>query len=129
MEEMGVEMIGRIALSWLGVPLTVGDQVLGVMAVQSHTARRAYDEHDRDLLTAIAGPVAIAIQNARLFQETQRRAEQEQTINELMAQVRGSIAMDAVARRMAAELGKALGATRVTLHLGPKDGSEAVNER
>ncbi|NIV28909.1 MAG: response regulator [Anaerolineae bacterium] len=73
---MGIELIGRIALSWLGVPLTVGDRVLGVMAVQSHATPRAYDDHDRDLLTAIAGPVAIAIQNAHLFEETRRRATQ-----------------------------------------------------
>jgi len=76
LEKMGIELIGRIALSWLGVPLTVGDRVLGVMAVQNHTTPRAYDDHDRDLLMAIAGPVAIAIQNAHLFEETRRRATQ-----------------------------------------------------
>jgi signal transduction histidine kinase/CheY-like chemotaxis protein len=76
LEEMGIELIGRTACSWLGVPLTIGDRVLGVMAVQSHTPPRAYDDHDRDLLMAIAGPVAIAIQNAHLFEETGRRATQ-----------------------------------------------------
>jgi GAF domain-containing protein/DNA-binding response OmpR family regulator len=76
LEEMGIELIGRTALSWLGVPLTVGDRMLGVMAVQSHTTPRAYDDHDRDLLTAIASQAAIALQNAHLFEETQRRATQ-----------------------------------------------------
>ncbi|HEC34018.1 MAG TPA: GAF domain-containing protein, partial [Chloroflexi bacterium] len=74
--EMGIEPIGRIALSWLGVPLSVGERVLGVMAVQSYTAPRAYDEHDLDLLTAIASQTAIALQNAYLFEETRRRATQ-----------------------------------------------------
>jgi GAF domain-containing protein/CheY-like chemotaxis protein/HAMP domain-containing protein/two-component sensor histidine kinase len=69
--EMGIEPIGREALSWLGVPLLIGDQVLGVMAVQSYTRPRAYDEHDRDLLTAIASQVTIALQNAQLFEQTQ----------------------------------------------------------
>jgi len=83
LEEMGIEPIGRMALSWLGVPLMISNRVLGVMAVQSYTTPRAYDEHDRDLLTAVASQAAIAIQNARLYEQAQReitkrkRAEEE----------------------------------------------------
>jgi PAS domain S-box-containing protein len=69
--EMGIEMVGEPALSWLGVPMMVGDQVLGVMGVQSFTTPRAYDEHDRDLLVALATQVATALTNARLFEQTQ----------------------------------------------------------
>ena len=69
--ERGIEPVGDPACSWLGVPLIVGDQVLGVMAVQSYTTPRLYGEHDRDLLTAIASPTAIAIQNARLYEQAQ----------------------------------------------------------
>ena len=69
--EMGIEMIGEPALSWLGVPMMAGDQVLGVMGVQSFTTPRAYDEHDRDLLAALATQVASALTNARLFEQTQ----------------------------------------------------------
>ena len=69
-EALGIEMVGEEPLSWLGVPLIVGDQVLGVMAVQNFTTPRAYEEHQRDLLTAIASPTAIALQNAYLFEET-----------------------------------------------------------
>jgi GAF domain-containing protein/HAMP domain-containing protein len=83
LEEMEVELIGPVALSWLGVPLTISDQVLGMMAVQSYTNSRAYDEHDRDLLTAIASQVAIAIQNARLFEEASSRAERLAVVNRI----------------------------------------------
>lgn len=82
LEERGIELVGDPASSWLGVPLIVGEQVLGVMAVQSYTTPRLYDKHDQDLLTAIAGPTAIAIQNAQLYEQAQReigerkRAEQ-----------------------------------------------------
>jgi len=70
LKEMGIKMIGASALSWLGVPLSVGDRVLGAMAIQSFTIPRAYDERDRDLLMAIASQTAIALQNAYLFGET-----------------------------------------------------------
>lgn len=69
--ELGISMVGEPALSWLGVPMMLGDQVLGVMGVQSFTTPRAYDEHDRDLLTALAAQVATALTNARLFEQTQ----------------------------------------------------------
>jgi GAF domain-containing protein len=71
LEEKGIELIGVVALSWLGAPLILGDQVLGAIAVQSTTTPQAYDERDRDLLTAIASQAAIALQNARLFRETE----------------------------------------------------------
>jgi signal transduction histidine kinase len=53
----------------------IGDQVLGVMAVQSYKTARAYDEHAQNLLTGIASQAAIAIQNARLFEETERHTQ------------------------------------------------------
>jgi PAS domain S-box-containing protein len=64
-------VVGQDALSWLGVPLIVGDQVLGVMAVQSFTTPGLYGVRDRELLTAIANQVAIALQNTRQFEETE----------------------------------------------------------
>jgi PAS domain S-box-containing protein len=70
--EMGVKMVGQPAASWLGVPMMIGDRVLGVIGVQSYTTPGAYDEHDRDLLTILASQAAIAIQNARLFDEQQQ---------------------------------------------------------
>jgi len=83
-EALGIEMVGEEPLSWLGVPLIVGDQVLGVMAVQSFTTPRLYDEHDRDLLTAIASSMAIALQNAYLFEETQAALTETENLAEAL---------------------------------------------
>ncbi len=71
MAEMEIEMVGKPSLSWLGAPMVVGDQVLGMLGIQSFTTPRAYGEHDRDLLVALANQTAIAIANARLFEQTQ----------------------------------------------------------
>ena len=70
--QLGIESIGREAQSWLGVPMVVGGRVIGVLAVQDYTIPRRYGEHHRELLTAVASQSAIAIQNARLFAETQQ---------------------------------------------------------
>jgi len=84
---LGVQAVGDRALSWLGVPLLLGDQVLGVIIVQNYHREGVYDEHDRDLLMTIASSAAVALQNARLFSEqleaeatAARRAEQIQAL-------------------------------------------------
>jgi PAS domain S-box-containing protein len=68
LSELGV----RVPLSVLGVPLVVGGQVLGMVAVRDFVNPRAYDEHDQEMLTAIANQTAIALQNARLFDNLER---------------------------------------------------------
>lgn len=57
--------------SEMALPLKVGDQIIGALDVQSTTAA-AYDEEDVVLLGALADQIAIAIENARLFEQTRR---------------------------------------------------------
>ncbi len=92
LEEQGIANIGMASLSWLGVPLIVGDQVLGIMAVQSETASHAYDESAQGLLTAVASQTAIALQNARLFRETESALAQTEVlyrVGEIISQLTG----------------------------------------
>ena len=83
LEEHGIASVGEPARSWLGVPMMIGDQVMGALVVQNYERPNAYGERERALLTAIANQAVIAIQNARLFQDTQRRAEELAVVNEL----------------------------------------------
>ncbi len=76
-------VVGNAPQSWLGVPITVGQKVMGVIGVQTTTQANAYSERDRDLLTTISSQAAIAIQNARSFEQTARRSEDLTTLNEM----------------------------------------------
>jgi signal transduction histidine kinase/CheY-like chemotaxis protein/PAS domain-containing protein len=69
--------------SWLGVPLMIGDRVIGVITVQSESAPRLYNENHRDLLSSIGNQAAIAIENARLLDETRRRNEELTVLNKI----------------------------------------------
>ena len=85
----GIPVLGEPALSWLGVPMLLGDRVLGVIAVQNYKQARVYDEHSLELLGAIASSTAIAIQNAVSFEKQQQSEEnlkaQSDRINQLIA--------------------------------------------
>lgn len=82
-EAEGITLVGRDAESWLGVPMLVGGDVVGVIAVQSFDRARQYDRHDRDLLTAFASQTAVSLQNARMFEQAQTRAEHLAILNEM----------------------------------------------
>jgi anti-anti-sigma regulatory factor/putative methionine-R-sulfoxide reductase with GAF domain len=73
-------MIGRSrpARSWLGVPFILVDEAIGLMAVQDDEAE-AFNEKHIQLLNSIASPVMVAIERARLFDQTM------ETVNELKA--------------------------------------------
>jgi GAF domain-containing protein len=109
LEEVGIESIGAMAHSWLGVPLQVGDQVLGVITIQNYTTPRAFGERHRDLLVAIANQAAIALENARLFQQAQTRARQERVLREITTRVRASTDPETIMRTAVRELGATLG--------------------
>ena len=66
--KMGIAAVGSPALAWLGVPLILGDQVLGVLAVQSRTNADAYDREHQETLLGIASQTAVAIANAQRYE-------------------------------------------------------------
>ncbi|MCU0521557.1 MAG: GAF domain-containing sensor histidine kinase [Anaerolineae bacterium] len=67
---LGLELLGRVSECWLGVPIAAGEQVLGMMAVQSYDTPASYDRSHLGLLQTIGAQAAIAIQNARLYART-----------------------------------------------------------
>ncbi len=64
----------------LGVPLLVGDGVIGVLTVDNQLSPRAFGKHDVHLLTTLADAAAMAIENARLFAAADRERAQLDTI-------------------------------------------------
>ena len=73
---------GQPSRSWLGVPMLLGEDVLGLISVQSYSPN-AYGERELELLTTIADTVAVAIENSRLYEAEKRRATRLTQILEL----------------------------------------------
>jgi len=67
---LGLDHIGRPAQCWLGVPIKAGDEVLGVLVVQSYDEAQLYDQSHLVIFQMIAAQVAVALQNARLYERT-----------------------------------------------------------
>ena len=66
--------------SYMGVPIIVGDKVLGVVDVQSYRPD-AFNKDNVRLLSTLASNMGVAIENARLFEETEQRAAELSILN------------------------------------------------
>lgn len=68
--------------SWLGVPLIVGGEVIGVLNLDS-LQPDAFHPEDADLVYALGTQVAAAVWNARRYHEEQQRAARYQALSEV----------------------------------------------
>jgi GAF domain-containing protein/HAMP domain-containing protein len=101
------------------VPLVIGDQMLGVLDVQSDRLN-AFSEEDASIQTTLASQVAAALQNARSFARAQKQARQESMLNAISQKIQTATSVEAVLQIAARELGHALGAPLTIAQLGVK---------
>jgi len=85
MSDLSLEgtIITNNAETWMGVPLVIGEEVLGVIGTQNSDTPNAFSEHHLDLLITVARQSATAIQTSRLFEATRRQTEDLAVLNEM----------------------------------------------
>ena len=77
-------MVGQAAKSLVLVPMIVGGEVNGVISLQNVDQEDAFSDSDVSLLSTLANSMSVALENARLFDETNRLLkETEQRTAEL----------------------------------------------
>ena len=74
-------LAGEWPKSILFVPLIAGGKPTGVISLQNVDREHAFDESDKRLLTTLAGSLSVALENARLVNETRRRVSELATVN------------------------------------------------
>jgi PAS domain S-box-containing protein len=95
--------------SAVGVPLRVRERVIGAMGLGA-LAGRVFTASDLALLTALADQAALALENAWLYEETQRRLQQTETLLAMSQTIGSTLDIAEVARRTTREIVRVLGA-------------------
>jgi PAS domain S-box-containing protein len=93
----GIEAEGYRAV--LSAPLLANERVLGALVVY-HDEVRPFSPEEVDLLQVFAVQAAIALDNARLFEEAERRRREAEVLAELASTIGGSLDIDTVLERV-----------------------------
>jgi signal transduction histidine kinase len=86
------EYIGEPFASWIGVPMIVRDQVIGVIATYNKDKDFVYDEDDLIILSSMANQAAIALDNARLLNHINQSVTELKERNNELQRLQGEIA-------------------------------------
>lgn len=103
------------AESVLAVPIVLRNQVLGVMNIKYKG--KSIPSDLADLAQNASDRLAVALENARLLEQNQQRAEREHLVGEISSRVRSASDIDTILRTTATELGRALGIDEVRIQL------------
>lgn len=128
LEQQGIERVGRPSLSWLGVPMLAQDRVVGVIAVQSYTQDGAYDEGHLRILSTIASQAAVAVANARLYQEARRRAEEMEALYRIGTRAASHLGMAEILQSVYEQAGVVMDTAAFFVALYDRDREEIAFE-
>src|SRR5579859_1126580 len=100
----------------IAVPIELRGRAIGAIEVEVSAGARQSDT--LEMLQSVAQRLALSVDNARLFEQTQERAQQELQVNAISARLQAVNSMDDLIRITVSELGQALGASEASIRLG-----------
>jgi GAF domain-containing protein len=103
----------------LTIPIRISNQVVGIIRVRKDSNQVEWSEDDIELMETLADRLSQTLENARLFQATQKQAVQEQITSEISSNIRQSLDIDTVLQTAAKELGEAFKAKEIVIRMKP----------
>jgi len=102
------------------VPLTVRDEVIGVIGLQENDPAKTWSDEEIALVQAIAEQIAQAAENIRLLDDSQQRAAREQRVNEIGDKIQAAQSLEEALQIAVKEVGLSLKAPQTTVKLTVK---------
>jgi GAF domain-containing protein len=104
--------------SALALPIKVRGQTIGVVDMQKKTPGSEWTAEEVTLVETLTEQLSVALESARLYQDTQQRASREQLAAQVTARMRETLDMDTVLKTAVFEIGQALGLAEVEVRMG-----------
>jgi GAF domain-containing protein len=102
----------------IALPLKVREQTLGLVSAQKSDDSEAWTEEEATLLASLVDQLSVALENARLYEDTQRLAERQRLAAEVSARIRESLDVDTVLQTAVSEMRRAIGLEEIIIRLG-----------
>lgn len=109
--------IVRVDAYTLAVPVLSRDQVLGVARLRKLEDEGAWTESELAIVQTLVEQLGVALESARLYQDTQKSAARERMTGEISARIRQSLDMDTMLQMAIREIGESLGLARVKVRM------------
>ena len=114
----GETVLGTDGATNLVVPIQVHGRIIGVVDAQKSAGSEGWTAEQVALLETLSEQLGVALDSARLHQDTQRRAVVDRLVGEITARMRETLDVDTVLRTAVQEMGKTLGMSQVEIRLG-----------
>ncbi len=101
----------------LALPVQVRGQTIGVVDLRKSAESGGWSQEEIALMETLAEQLGVALESARLYQDTQRRAMRERLINEITARIRSAITTEGVLNVAVREISQATGARYAAIDL------------
>ena len=113
------EQIARANLpgTKIDFPLMLRDQAIGNLSIEAD--RSALTLPEKAFIDAVAQQTALALENIRLVEETQRAARQEHVVSKISQELSQVMSVESVIKTTMRELGRLPHVTEVTIHIDP----------
>jgi GAF domain-containing protein len=113
----------------LVAPILLRGQPIGALGLKAPEKDRQWSAEDIALAEAISEQFALAAENLRLLDETQRRAAQERLIGEVTSRIRESLDVETVLKTTASEMRQALDLDNLVIRLATPEVDALPNRR
>ena len=117
---------GQPPRAWMGVPLNAGTTTLGALVVASYRRDVIFTEDHLRIFWAIGDQAATALDKARLFTETEKRAHQLATLNEISKELAATLDLENLLGRIMRSAVEILNAEAGTLFLIDEETGDLV---
>ncbi len=109
----------------VAVPVKLRGEVIGVLHIESNDQSKEWQKDEVGLVAAVAERAAVAMENARLFQDARRRAAKEQAISEATARIGSALNIENILHATAEELERVLSGSEIVIQFETdKQGAE-----
>jgi len=112
--------------TFLGVPVQLRDVPYGNLYLTEKEGGADFDEDDEEVVVLLAAQAAVAIENARLYEEAMRWSRQLESLNEIAAALAGEVGLPRQLDLLTERLREMLSARAVAVALRKPDGTLSV---
>lgn len=102
----------------IAVPVKFREQVIGVLHIEATKENRNWTEDEILLIQAVSDRAGLALENARLLDDSQRRATKEQAISEISTKIGATADIESILRTAVRELGAQISGTQISVEIG-----------